>query len=316
MTQLARPAALALATLLAAAASCADARDRPPAAGDAVRFAERPRFDGDSAFVLLETQVAFGPRVPGTAGHAAQLAWMHDFLSARADTVLVQGFAHRTAGGENLRLSNVFARFRASDPRRILLLAHWDTRPSADQDPEPANRGLPVPGANDGASGVAVLLLLAELFHEQPPPVGVDLLLTDGEDYGPTGEDMYLGARHFAAHLPPGYTPMYGVLLDMVATRTPRFPIEGYSERLAPGVARRVWEVARQLGYADVFPLEVGPPVEGDHLPLNRAGIRTINVIDFAYPFWHTVQDVPANTSAETLRIVGEVIAELVYRGG
>jgi glutaminyl-peptide cyclotransferase len=301
--------------LLAAAAGCGDPLPRLPGE-ETVRFAERPEFDGGEAHALLRAQVAFGPRIPGTGGHAAQLQWMTDFLVLRADTVEVQGFEHVTEGGETLRLSNVFARFRASDPRRILLLAHWDTRPAADQDPDPAKRTMPVPGANDGASGVAVLLHLAELFAAEPPPVGVDLLFTDGEDFGPGSRDMYLGARYFAANLPAGYAPMYGVLLDMVGNRNPRFPIEGHSQRLAPSIVTRVWEVARQLGYGDIFPSQVGPAVDDDHLPLNRAGIPTINVIDFAYPFWHTTEDVPANTSAETLRIVGEVIAELVYRGG
>lgn len=277
---------------------------------------ERPSFERESAFALLERQVEFGPRVPGTPGHATQLEWMYSFLRARADTVIEQTFEHLASDGETLRLTNLFARFQPDEERRILLVAHWDTRPFADQDPDPANQARPVPGANDGASGVAVLLHLAELFTVQPPPVGVDILLTDGEDYGPDARDMYLGARHFVANQPAGHAPLYGVLLDMVANRNPRFPIEGYSHRYAADVARRVWDVARQLGYADVFPPEVGGFVEDDHIPLNEAGIRTINVIDFDYPYWHTVADVPENTSAETLRIVGEVVAELVYRGG
>jgi glutaminyl-peptide cyclotransferase len=300
--------------LLVAAAACAEGEPAP--AGAPAQRVERPAFSGDEAFALLQRQVEFGPRVPGTAGHDAQLAWMHTFLRERADTVEQHPFAYTTAAGETLRLTNVFARFRPEHGQRILLIAHWDTRPAADQDPDPRNRSLPVPGANDGASGVAVLLQLAELFRRQPPPIGVDLLLTDGEDYGPGVEDMFLGARHFAANLPPGYRPMYGVLLDMVADRNPRFPIEGYSNQYAPDVARRVWAVARELGYGDVFPATVGEPVQDDHVPLNQAGIRTINIIDFQYPAWHTVQDVPANTSAETLGIVGEVVAELVYRGG
>jgi glutaminyl-peptide cyclotransferase len=301
--------------LLSPLAGCQDSQGQPHAE-EAVHRADRPAFHAAPAFALLEDQVAFGPRVPGTPGHAAQLAWMHEYLAARADTVILQRFEHTTRAGETLRLANVFARFRVTERQRVLLLAHWDTRPAADEDPDPANRGLPVPGANDGASGVAVLLHLAQLFAERPPPIGVDLLFTDGEDYGPGSEDMYLGARHFAATMAPVYAPLYGVLLDMVGTPNPRFTIEGHSHRFAPEVARRVWDVARQLGHGEHFPITVGPPVDDDHLPLNRAGIRTINVIDFSYPYWHTVRDVPANTSAETLRMVGEVVAELIYRGG
>ncbi len=296
-------------------AACQDADGDIPVL-DRRGTVDRPEFREERAFSLLEQQVAFGPRVPGTEGHRRQLEWMVGHLSERADTVITQPFTHVTSAGERLELTNVFARFRPEARDRILLLAHWDTRPVADQDPNPANRQLPVPGANDGASGVAVLLELAELFRQQPPPIGVDILLTDGEDYGPEIEDMLLGARHFAANLPPGYRPLYGVLLDMVADRNPHFPIEGYSAQYAPEVARRVWAVAEQLGYGDIFVNTVGPAITDDHIPLNQAGIRTIDIIDFDYPYWHTVQDVPENTSAETLRIVGEVVAELVYRGG
>lgn len=281
---------------------------------------DRPAFGAGRAYDYLERQVAFGPRIPGTEGHARQLEWMKEFLAQRADTVSEQRFTHTTAGGETLRLTNLFARFRPGAEERILLVAHWDTRPLADQSPDPADRTLPVLGANDGASGTAVLLELANLFAERPPPIGVDLLLVDGEDYGPTGEDMYLGAKHFAAHQPPGYAPRYGVLLDMVGDRDPRFPIEGYSERYAPEVVQRVWGLAREMGYGDVFVSSPGLFIEDDHVPLNRGGIRTIDVIDFEYGpenrYWHTPLDVPANTSPESLGIVGDVMAELVYRGG
>lgn len=301
--------------LLLAVAGCPDADGDAPLLDRRTRV-DRPDFRAERAFELLEQQVAFGPRVPGTEGHRRQLEWMVEYLRERADTVILQPFTHVTSAGERLELTNVFARFHPEARERVLLLAHWDTRPMADQDPNPANRERPVPGANDGASGVAVLLELADHFHRQPPPIGVDLLLTDGEDYGPEIEDMLLGARYFAANLPAGFRPLYGVLLDMVANRNPRFPIEGYSAQYAPEVARRVWAVAEQLGYGDIFVNTVGQSISDDHIPLNQAGIRTINIIDFNYPYWHTVQDVPENTSAETLRIVGEVVAELVYRGG
>ncbi|HEV2147879.1 MAG TPA: M28 family peptidase [Longimicrobiaceae bacterium] len=281
---------------------------------------ERPAFSSDRAFDHLRRQVAFGPRVPGTEGHAAQLRWMREYLAERADTVIEQPFTHTTRSGQTLRMTNLFARFRPEAQERVLLIAHWDTRPTADEARNPAERGTPIPGANDGASGTAVLLELAEMFRQSPPPIGVDLLLVDGEDYGPTGDDMYLGARHFAASLPPGYRPFYGILLDMVGDQNPRFPVEGYSQQFAPEVVQRVWGLAREMGYGDVFVNERGGPIEDDHVPLNRAGIRTIDIIDFEYGpgnrFWHTPQDVPENTSAESLRIVGEVVAELIYRGG
>ncbi len=277
---------------------------------------DRPGFQGDSAYALLEEQVAFGPRVPGTEGHAAQLEWMREYLAARADTLVVQEFTHTVSSGDTLQLTNLMARFNPEAGARVLLLAHWDTRPQADQADSEAERAMPVPGANDGASGTAVLMQLAEMFTKQDPPIGVDLLFVDGEDYGPGTEDMLLGARYFAENLPAGYRPLYGVLLDMVGDPELRFPVEGYSDRYAPEVVQRVWSVARDLGYGDVFVPTVGMAITDDHLPLNEAGIHTANVIDFEYPYWHTPEDVPAHTSARSLDIVGEVMAELIYRGG
>lgn len=280
-----------------------------------------PPFDAERAHTLLVQQVNFGPRIPGTAGHARQLAWMRDYLRQRSDTVIVQSFTHRTSGGKTLLLRNVFARFRPEQTQRVLLVAHWDTRPQADQSTNPVDRARPVPGANDGASGVAVLLQLAELFRRQPPPIGVDLLLVDGEDFGPGTEDMFLGARHFARNQPPGYAPLYGVLLDMIADRDPRFPIEGYSQQHAPEVIERVWGMAERLGYGDRFlRVDEGGVIEDDHIPLNEGGIRTIDIIDFEYGpgnrYWHTPEDVPANTAPLGLRLVGETLAEMIYRGG
>jgi glutaminyl-peptide cyclotransferase len=302
-------------------AGCTDAGgDAPEGDTPPVARVDRPAFSPERAFDYLRRQVDFGPRIPGSEGHRQQLAWMRSFLEEKADTVIVQPFTYTTTGGEILQLTNLLARFRPELKERILLVAHWDTRPKANESPSLTDRARPVPGANDGASGTAVLLELANLFAQKPPPVGVDLLLVDGEDYGPTGEDMYLGAKHFARNLPRGYRPLYGVLLDMVGDQDPRFPVEGYSQEMAPEVVQRVWGLAGELGYGDVFVNTPGGYIDDDHLPLNRAGIRTVDVIDFEYGpgnrYWHTPEDVPANTSAESLGIVGDVVAELVYRGG
>ena len=153
----------------------------------------RPSFDGDAAFELVRTQVDFGPRVPGTSGHQAQLDWMVTFLDGVAPEVAVDTFPHVTSAGDSLTLFNVSARFRPEATRRILLLAHWDTRPRSDQAEDPADQEIPVPGANDGASGTAVLLELARIFGATDPPMGIDLLFVDGEDYGPEIDDMFLG---------------------------------------------------------------------------------------------------------------------------
>ena len=312
------PAArLALAALCALAA-CGQGGE-PARAGGAARRAEpEPRISGARAMAIVERLAAFGPRVPGTPGHRAAGDWIDSVLRAHADTVVVQTFTHTAADGRVLPLRNFFARFRPEDPTRLLLLAHWDTRPTADQARDPADRAKPVPGANDGGSGTAVLLALAALLDSVPPPVGVDLLLVDGEDYGDFGadRDVFLGSRHFARNLPAGYRPLYGVLLDMVGDRELDLYIEGYSQQYAPEVVRRIWDLADRLGYGHVFHRSVGYYVRDDHIPLNEAGIPTANIIDFDYPYWHTPEDTPDKLSPESLEIVGHVLAALVYRGG
>ena len=280
-----------------------------------------PPFSADSAWAYLQKQVSFGPRVPGSPGHAAQLAWMKEFLGARADNVVVQEFTHEhTQTRQQYRLTNLFVRFRPDASQRILLIAHWDTRPTADQDDDPVKSKEPILGANDGASGAAVLLELANVLKRNPAPIGVDLLFVDGEDVGPDGSDMYLGANHFAANLPAGYKPMYGILLDMIADQNPVYTQEGNSRDMAPEVVERVWRTAEQIGLSQFFPRTPGGYVTDDHLPLNRAGIRTIDIIDFDYGpgnvYWHTSNDVVANTAPRGLEAVGKVLTELIYRGG
>jgi glutaminyl-peptide cyclotransferase len=308
-------AALLLAALVA---GCADAGSGQRTGGIHVDASRLPAFDGDAAFVLLEHQVAFGPRVPGMPGHAAQLEWMTSYLRERADSVSLQPFTHRTRSGQTLQLTNVFARFRPEQTVRILVLAHWDTRPTADMDAERPDE--PIDGANDGASGVAVLLHLADILARHAPPIGVDILLVDGEDYGPGEADMYLGAKHFAQHHIHGYRPLYGILVDMVADRQPLFPVEGNSSRLAPEVVERVWGVAEQIGLGAYFPRRIGAWVTDDHIPLNQAGLRTINIIDFDYgprnAYWHTHQDVVENTGPLGLELVGRVLTAVIYSGG
>ena len=280
-------------------------------------------FDAALTDSLVRRQLAFGPRVPGTQGHADQLAWMVEYLSARADTVVVDRFTHVTTFGDTLELANVLAHFRPDDPSRILLLAHWDTRPVAEHALEPEEKRTPVPGANDGASGVAVLLALADHFTREPPLVGVDILLTDGEDWGhdpvtleTVSEDMFLGARHFARTRAVGYKPLYGILLDMVGERGARFPYEGNSVAMAPEVVTRVWNAAADLGYGETFVATAGLAISDDHIPLNEAGIRTIDIIDFQYMWWHTPNDTAEQVSAETMGIVGEVLLEVIRRQG
>jgi glutaminyl-peptide cyclotransferase len=256
--------------------------------------------------------------VPGTQAHRRQLEWMTSYLAARADSVFTQPFEHTTGAGTRLTMTNVVARFNLEARDRLLFAAHWDTRPIADQDPDSAFRKQPIPGANDGASGVAVLMELANVLSRHVPPIGVDLVFFDGEDYGP--DEMYLGAEHFAANLPPGYQPLYGILLDMVGDQHPVFLQEAFSRQDAPEVVARVWNVAEQMGYGDVFRRQQGMAIQDDHIPLNRAGIRTIDVIDFDYGpdnhYWHTHLDDLQHVAPVGLGVVGNVLLRLVFLGG
>ncbi len=302
----------------APAATPADSSAVGTTAAPADSGPQSPPFDADSAFALLKRQVEFGPRVPGTDAHQRQLEWMTAYLAARADSVFTQPFEYTTRAGKRITMTNVVARFNLGERDRLLFAAHWDTRPIADQDPDPARRKEPIPGANDGASGVAVLMELADVLSHHVPPIGVDLVFFDGEDYGP--DEMYLGAEHFAANLPVGYQPLYGILLDMVGDQHPVFPPEAFSRQEAPEVVARIWNVAEQMGYSAYFPRQEGMAIQDDHLPLNRAGIRTADIIDFDYGpdnrYWHTHLDDLHHVAPVGLGVVGNVLLKLVFMGG
>ncbi|HEU4754724.1 MAG TPA: M28 family peptidase, partial [Armatimonadota bacterium] len=171
--------------LLLALPLLAACSDEQGGASPAAEAPSHPAFDADRAHELLKQQVEFGPRIPGTPGHQRQLEWMTEYFRARADTVVVQPFDWTLSTGDTLHLTNLFVRFRPELKDRVLLVTHWDTRPKANEATDPADREKPVPGANDGASGTAVLMQLADVLHRNPPPIGVDLLFVDGEDYGP-----------------------------------------------------------------------------------------------------------------------------------
>ncbi|UCD25704.1 MAG: M28 family peptidase [Gemmatimonadota bacterium] len=276
-------------------------------------------FDGTVALQYVETQLAFGPRVPNSAGHRATGDWILEHLRATADSVEVQAWDHVTAAGDTLHLRNFIGRFRPDMPDRILYLAHWDTRPKADRSDNLGHQRMPVPGANDGASGVAVLLGVADVLNRNSPNYGVDLLFVDGEDYGDFGRntDVLLGSTHYAESLDPAARkPLFAVVWDMVGDSDQRFPREPNSVRGAPEVVERVWQTAAALGYGSVFRDDTGAPMTDDHLPLQRVGIRAIDVIDFEYgprnSYWHTTEDTLDKVSAESLQVVGDVAVALV----
>jgi hypothetical protein len=285
----------------------------------ACREARPPReFQGTTAFQYLETQVSFGPRIPGTPAHQRMRGWLDSLLRHRADTLVVQDWNHVTASGDTLALTNFIARFRPSAPERIMFLAHWDSRPHADSPTSPDST-KPVPGANDGGSGVALLLGVADVLQRAPPGIGVDLLFVDGEDYGDftkTPDDVLIGSRYYAAHQIAGGALLYAVLFDLIADKDLQIYQEGNSLVGAPEVVELVWDTAKDLGYGGYFVASPRHTLIDDHLELQKVGIHAIDVVDFDYPAWHTVGDTIDKVSAASLQVVGDVAVALVRREG
>ncbi|HEU4748880.1 MAG TPA: M28 family peptidase [Gemmatimonadaceae bacterium] len=275
-------------------------------------------FNGTAALAYAKAQFDFGPRVPGTPAAKKAGDWIIAQMRSRADTVIVQSWTHTTASGKKLPMRNILARFRPELPERVLYVTHWDSRPISEAAASDADRKLPVPGANDGASGVGLFIALGDVLKQQKPTVGVDLLFVDGEDYGEFGPpevDVLIGSAYFASHLPsPDYKPLFGVVWDMIGDSDLRIPYEAHSFQRAPEVVARVWQTAADLGYGSIFVQESGGPVTDDHIPLLNAGLRVIDVIDLTYDAHHTQMDTMDKVSARSLAIVGDVATALVTR--
>ena len=292
-------------------------------------------FSGDSALAYARAQVAFGPRVPGTNAHRQAGDWIVSQMRSRADSVEEQRWVHVTKGGQRLSMRNIIARFKPSLGQRVLYVTHWDTRPTADNDRNLGARSRPIAGANDGASGVGLLMALADALKKTPPTVGVDLLFVDGEDYGEfedisdttKNKDVLIGSQHFARTMPTTYKPIFGVVWDMVGDAALQFYQEGHSLNSAPEVVSRVWGVAKELGYEKYFIPEARAGITDDHVPLIRKGLRVIDVIDIDYcadggtncagdarQLHHTQGDTIDRVSAKSLQIVGDVALTLLTR--
>ncbi len=273
-----------------------------------------PEFDENLAFEYLEKQVSFGPRVPNSKAHADCKNFLINEISKYADAVNLQNFTHSYLG-KNFNLTNIIASFNLNSGFRILLCAHWDSRPYADEEKETVKKIKPVPGANDGASGVAVLLEIARILKNNPPPIGVDIIFFDGEDLGDSGdlENFCIGSKYFAKNKSPNYLPQFGILLDMVGDKDLQIFKERNSMRYAPDVVNYVWSIAREIGISE-FKDEIKHDIYDDHIPLNEAGIRTIDIIDFDYPYWHTTEDTPDKCSPQSLEKVGKVVLNVIYR--
>ncbi len=276
-------------------------------------------FDGSVAYAYLTKQTAFGPRSPGSQGHSRCLSYLLNELRRFAEKVESQDFLSTLPDGKQVRLTNLIASFNGKSAKRVFISAHWDTRLWADQDPDKSNRNKPISGANDGASGVAVILEIARQLNQVPPEIGVDLILFDGEDLGKTGhpESFSAGAKFFAANKPAGFNPQFGINIDMIGDRVLRIFREQNSERLAPEVMDLVFGTAKSL-HVTQFIDSPGEEITDDHLPLNTVGIPTIDLIDFSYPddsnkYWHTLADTADKCSAESLAAVGTVVMEVIY---
>ena len=294
-----------------------------------------PDFNGDSAYYFVQKQTKFGPRVPQSAAHQQCAEWMVKTLNGYADKVYEQDFKTRIYDGTVYNGKNIIATFNPDAKKRIVVSAHWDSRPYADNDPDEKNWHTPIDGANDGASGCGVMMEMARLMKSNRinDNLGVDFIFFDLEDFGTpkwANEELHndfswgLGSQYWAQN--PhifGYAAYYGILLDMVGASDPRFPKEYYSLHDAEWVVNKVWRIARDMGYGDYFKDELGDPINDDHVYVTHyADIPTIDIIHLVgdedrtscfFPYWHTINDNLQHIDKNTLQIVGNVVMNVVY---
>ncbi len=323
---------LAMVTVLT---SCKTKTDQSENQTESTTLVQAPTFTADSAYQFIARQVGFGPRVPNTPAHVQGGDYLVAKLKEFGCTVTEQTFTATTWDGKKLNARNIIGSINPQASKRILLASHWDSRPQADQDSSAVNAKKAVPAANDGASGVGVLLELARTIQlaKQKPTVGIDLVFFDAEDWGNSdkaqgdkeGEIDYvgfcLGSRYFAKNpFKPGYTPYYGVLLDMVGAKGATFPKEGYSREMAAGVVSKVWETASSLGFSQYFLDQNGGAITDDHLPVNTLmKAPMIDIIHITpltggfFPQWHTSTDNMSQIDPATLKAVGQTLLQVLY---
>lgn len=292
---------------------------------------EIPEFNADSAFHYIKMQTDFGPRVPNTEAHLKCSAWLTAKLSKLGAKTYVQGFETVTFDNNKLQCYNIIGSYNPESTTRVILCSHWDSRPWADNDPDPANHKTPVDGANDGASGVGVILEIARQLQARAPQIGVDCIFFDAEDWGP-GEDFKgahaekywgLGTQYWAANPhKENYKARYAVLLDMVGGKGARFCVERYSEMYAKAVVDKVWNAASDMGHGTLFMKVSGAYVTDDHYFINTiAKIPAIDIVPYTPraanssfgPTWHTLQDNIGNIDRNVLKAVGETLLQVIY---
>ncbi len=296
-----------------------------PKTAEAAKPLNVPSFEADSAYDYVGRQVALGPRLPGSAAQTKCAAWMETMLKKSCDTVYRQEIKVKGGDGKTMPCINLVGVINPGAAQRILFLTHWDSRPWADQDTK--DKDKPLLAADDGGSGVGVLLEVARQLkaHGLPSTLGIDILFTDVEDYGKSewGEDSYcLGTQYWAAHPHvAGYKAKFGILLDMVGAHGAQFPMENFSTQYAGDVQQKVWQAAANAGYSSFFPYAQAAPITDDHLPVNKiAGIKTIDIINLTTdpenpfaPHWHTHADVMAIIDKGTLKAVGQTLLQTIY---
>lgn len=282
-------------------------------------------FDADSAYSYVAAQTAFGPRIPGTEAHARCIEYITEKLEKAGGETVIQDIIFIDSKGEKRTVKNIKANFRPEAPVKILLAAHYDSRPHADQDSDPSKHSQPVMGANDGASGVAVILEIARNFGALPPNVGLEIAILDQEDNGDYDSDDRLwciGSQVWADESKGKLgLPQAGILLDMVGGKNARFNPEYFSVLYARPLVESIWAVAHQIGYSDRFPAEVGGALNDDHIYLMEAGFPCVDIVEnqnfetgsFA-PTWHTTEDTLENIDPTSLKAVGDVVMNFLSR--
>ena len=281
-----------------------------------------PEFAEDSAYAYIQKQLAFGPRVPNTPYHDSCAVWIESKLKEFAEEVIIQKGTVTAFDGTELRIQNIIAVFNHDAKKRILLCAHWDTRPWADEDTEDQDK--PIPGANDGGSGVGVLMEVARQLSLNPLGIGVDIIFFDAEDYGKSNlDDSYcLGSQFWAKkNHKANYNAQFGILLDMVGAKNAKFYMEGHSMKHASSVVRKVWNAAARNGYSNHFIFEKDHELTDDHVYVNQTGIPCIDIIQRdiqAFPpsfgsYWHTHKDNIDIIDKNTLKAVGQTVLTVLY---
>lgn len=289
-----------------------------------------PSFSADSAYTYVAKQVDFGFRVPNSKEHQLCGDYLVEELKRFGADVQEQKTIVTTFDGTRLNARNIIGSYDLEKAERILLFAHWDTRPFADNDPNPTNHNTPVLGANDGASGVGVLLEVARNIQQKSPNLGIDIIFFDAEDYGPgekhdapDGDWWCLGSQYWAKNPhKTDYTARFGILLDMVGAPNAVFRKEVFSNRYAGDVVGKIWGTAQQLGYGSYFPNKMGGAITDDHIPVNEdRGIPSVDIIQYDSStnsgfgsYWHTVNDDMSSINKETLKAVGQTVLEVIYK--